>query len=414
MTPVLLTLSAVLTIYAAVPYLVDVARGTTKPRLVSWFVWFIIPLIGAAAALAAHQIPAAIYTFLAALGCGLVVVIGFRYGDRSFERLDIVCLCGAAIGLALWLLLKSPSLAVVASILTDLIGGIPTLKHAWRHPGEENWPSYALYGAGAAITLLVADHHLFSAIAYPLYLGLFDTSVAVVLIVGQRRRRSAPPGAQPAVAGPGMPQIRTPQTRAPARVLPVPQAPVIPGPRLTCTLSAPANAAGWHASPVTVSFAAHDETSPVTAISPPQTVSLDGAGQIIAGSAVNSAGGTSNIHVTINLDQTPPVLGKPLWINNPVAPGTTAVLEIPVLDHLSGVLRGEFIGPNDPGIGHGTPIKAEDGILRVAFATDAGPGTYQVQVRAQDVAGNWSALVRTALVVAAAPGPARAPSTLAS
>jgi hypothetical protein len=188
MRTVLIILSSIFTIAATVPYMVEIARGKAKPRVASWFTWTAIQAIGAAAAFSDHQIPAAVYTLFCSLECGAIVVLGLKRGDHTFEKLDIFCLAGAVAGLLTLALLKSPALAVLVSVATDFLGAVPTVKHSWLRPREETWSTYALFGVGSAITLLIANFHILTAIAYPLYLLLFDTLVTVLILTSPHRK----------------------------------------------------------------------------------------------------------------------------------------------------------------------------------------------------------------------------------
>ncbi|HET9309008.1 MAG TPA: IPT/TIG domain-containing protein, partial [Candidatus Sulfotelmatobacter sp.] len=67
------------------------------------------------------------------------------------------------------------------------------------------------------------------------------------------------------------------------------------------------NAAGWNNSPVTVSFQCSGGAPPVSCPGS-QTVSSDGANQIITGTATDSVGSSATANATINLDQTPPLV----------------------------------------------------------------------------------------------------------
>jgi hypothetical protein len=116
------------------------------------------------------------------------VVLGLKNGDRKFERLDIICLIGAFIGLLVLVIIKSPSLAVIVSIVTDFLGAIPTLKHAWFKPREETWITYAMFEIGSAITLLIADFHFLTAVAYPMYLLVFDSLVTGIILTSPHQR----------------------------------------------------------------------------------------------------------------------------------------------------------------------------------------------------------------------------------
>jgi glucodextranase-like protein len=79
-------------------------------------------------------------------------------------------------------------------------------------------------------------------------------------------------------------------------------------PVITAVATPAANAAGWNNSPVTVVFACSDATSGIATCPSPVTVSADGAAQIISGQAVDKAGNTASVSVTISLDKTPPTI----------------------------------------------------------------------------------------------------------
>jgi hypothetical protein len=172
-------------------------------------------------------------------------------------------------------------------------------------------------------------------------------------------------------------------------------------PKITYSLSARPNHAGWHNAPVTITFAASDSKVGIASCSLPVELRRDGANQLVTGSAINVTGNVSRISAAISIDQTPPTVGRLAWSQNPVAAGATTLLTVPVVDHLSGVLGGEYIGSVDPGQGNGMPmaLDVQAGSLSVPFTANVPPGAYPINVRAKDAAGNWSDLESTVLIV---------------
>jgi hypothetical protein len=181
-TTILIALSAIVTIGSAIPYIIGIIRGQTKPRIVSWFIWTVLTGIAAAASFVDGQYPAAILSLCAAVETGLIVILGLRHGDRSFSRLDVVCLLGAVAGLILWFIFNSPAVAVLAVLAIDVIGVIPTLHHSWQHPSEENWLTFLMAAIGGGLTLVVVENWQVTAVAYPLYILLVNLLVAGVIL----------------------------------------------------------------------------------------------------------------------------------------------------------------------------------------------------------------------------------------
>ncbi|HEY8999321.1 MAG TPA: hypothetical protein VIM53_03305 [Candidatus Saccharimonadales bacterium] len=181
MRTALIIISSVLTIGGIAPYLVAVAKGETKPRLVSWFTWTLLTVIGCAATIADHDWASSVLLAAASLVTLSVVVFGLRYGDRKFERFDLVCQAAALLGITLWFVFNSPLIAVLASITIDAVGAAPSLLHCWQKPHEETAITFACGSVGALATLVAAHPFRLTAIAYPIYLVLMNGSFAAVI-----------------------------------------------------------------------------------------------------------------------------------------------------------------------------------------------------------------------------------------
>lgn len=193
MRTLLITLSGLLTVAAAIPYVVEIIRGKAKPRIVSWFTWSVLTGIACVASFVDGQVPSGILMLAAALETILVVILGLKHGDRTFERLDAYCLAGAAVGLVLWLVFNSPTIAVLASVTIDLIGAIPTIKHSWEKPHEETWITYSLSAAGGGITVLLAESWAATAVAYPIYILLINIIMTFCILGSPHRRLAGEP-----------------------------------------------------------------------------------------------------------------------------------------------------------------------------------------------------------------------------
>ncbi|WP_203915246.1 beta strand repeat-containing protein [Rhizocola hellebori] len=170
-------------------------------------------------------------------------------------------------------------------------------------------------------------------------------------------------------------------------------------PAITHTVSPAPNAAGWHNTNVTVSFACSDVISLVASCSAPIVVTGEGAAQTVTGTAIDNADNSSSDPVTVKIDKTAPVLGMPAWSVNPMPLNGSTTLTVPVTDNLSGVAVGEYYLDSDPGVGNGIPMTLSGNTLTKAIGAGLAVGVYSVGIRARDVAGNWSQAGTTMLVV---------------
>ncbi|MDB5159749.1 MAG: hypothetical protein JWO99_12 [Candidatus Saccharibacteria bacterium] len=182
-------LGAGIILFCTLPYIIDVVKRKTRPNIVTWVVWTVLISIGAAALFASHDYNAAWLLVGDAIATFAVVIVGLKYGTAELDGFDIVCLIGALVGLALWLIFDSPIIAIVATIIIDLIGTIPTIRHSYRRPEEETSITFALGAIATIFTLLSLSEYAFSAWIYPAYLLCSNGLLFLIIYFGQHRKR---------------------------------------------------------------------------------------------------------------------------------------------------------------------------------------------------------------------------------
>lgn len=189
----LIILSTIITLASTLPYIAEIVRGKVKPRIVSWLTWSVLTAIACAASFTDGQIPSGVLMLAATLETALIVVLGLRHGDRTFERFDVYCLSGSLVGLLLWFIFNSPSVAVIAAVAIDLIGAAPTLRHCWQKPHEEAWITFALAAIGGGITVMIAGSWAPTAIAYPLYILIINIAMTYLILASPHRKIAGEP-----------------------------------------------------------------------------------------------------------------------------------------------------------------------------------------------------------------------------
>lgn len=176
-----IVISSFLAIINILPYIRDVYRGKSKPRIVSWFTWSLLTAIASAASFSDKQYASAILTLLASLETMAVVVLGWRYGDRRLGVFDVSCQIAAAVGLVLWLIFNSPSIAIIATLSIDIVASLPTIKHAWQKPHEETAITFLLGSLAAVFTVMAATSYRITALAFPIYLIITNFIIALII-----------------------------------------------------------------------------------------------------------------------------------------------------------------------------------------------------------------------------------------
>lgn len=79
-------------------------------------------------------------------------------------------------------------------------------------------------------------------------------------------------------------------------------------PSIVAAPSPAPNAQGWNNTNVTVSFTCTQSTSPLTSCSSPQTVTTEGAGQVVTGTVTDAANNSNTAQLTLNIAKTPPAI----------------------------------------------------------------------------------------------------------
>ncbi len=79
-------------------------------------------------------------------------------------------------------------------------------------------------------------------------------------------------------------------------------------PKIVATASPAPDPSGWNNSSVTVTFFCTNTTAPIATCPPPQTISTEGAGQTVSGTATDVAGNMASASLTLNIGTKPPTI----------------------------------------------------------------------------------------------------------
>lgn len=169
-------LGVALNIIGGLGYLIDTLKGKTKPNKVTWFFWALAPLIAFAAQIQQGVGLSAWMTFSVGFSPLLIFVASFinKNSEWKITRFDIICGALSLCGLILWSLTRVGNVAIIFSILADLLAAIPTFVKAVKAPETESSLIYLLSGINGAIALLTLQTWTFEYHGFPLYILLFN------------------------------------------------------------------------------------------------------------------------------------------------------------------------------------------------------------------------------------------------
>ena len=170
-------------------YLKDIFYGNTRPNLVSWVLWMLAPFIGVFFQLKAGAGLSVIPVFMAGFGPLVVIVVSLfrRNSIWKMTRLDIICGVLALTALIIYIFTHNLGISILFAILSDALGGIPTIFKSWKFPGTETATLYSLGILNNIIGLLIVKHWIFSIYSFNLYLVLMN-SVILFCIVRNRKK----------------------------------------------------------------------------------------------------------------------------------------------------------------------------------------------------------------------------------
>lgn len=189
MISALVTIGALISAAGSVPYILAVIRGTARPRLVSWGVWAVLAGVMTVSAFIEGAMASAVMTAITFIACATVTILGWQRRTGGINRVDIVCLVGAVLGITSLAIFKSPLIALTVSVAVDIVAFIPTLVHAWTSPYEESLACFALSALGGTLAVLAVLVGEISVVAllYPVYSMVFNGLAALLIVSGRSK-----------------------------------------------------------------------------------------------------------------------------------------------------------------------------------------------------------------------------------
>ncbi len=163
-------------------YLYETIVGKAQPNRITWVLWGIFPVIIFVAQRVQGVEGLSWVSFVAGLMPLLIVTASF-FNKKAYwksEPRDYYLMAAAIIGLILWAITDNPNLALLFSLLADMLASIPTLVKAYRHPHSESWIAYAISTFGFGISFLSVRTYNCENTTFVAYVFILNGTLAVL------------------------------------------------------------------------------------------------------------------------------------------------------------------------------------------------------------------------------------------
>ena len=176
-------LGAIIFFLGGIGYFVETIQGKVKPNKVTWFLWALAPMIAFAAQIKQGVGLESLLTFMVGF-IPIIILLASFVNKKSYwkiEKLDLICGSLSIIGLILWQVTKVGNVAILFSLISDLLAGWPTIIKSYQHPETENYLIYLGNAVFALITLLTIKVWTFETYSFSLYIFILTLLITILV-----------------------------------------------------------------------------------------------------------------------------------------------------------------------------------------------------------------------------------------
>lgn len=181
-------LSGVFSVVAAVPYVLSILRGETKPNAISWGLWSLLQGIALVAQFKAGASWSAVLIFFVTLNTVVVTVFALtkKYGYREYGAIDGISAVLAILAIVAWQLTGNPIAAIVSTIVADACAAFPTMVKAKRDPRSENPTGWGFLLLASILGVASTERFDAQNLAFPLCLVVMSCIIFCFAYFGRR------------------------------------------------------------------------------------------------------------------------------------------------------------------------------------------------------------------------------------
>jgi hypothetical protein len=160
-------------------YVKNILYGSTRPNLISWFLWMLAPFIGIFFELKAGAGLSVLPVFMAGFGPLLVILFSIWNKNTYWKitKFDTVCGIFSFLALILYIFTHNLGISILFAIISDGLASIPTLIKSWKFPETETGSIYLGSIFSNTLGLLIIKNWIFSIYSFGIYLLIVNLSI---------------------------------------------------------------------------------------------------------------------------------------------------------------------------------------------------------------------------------------------
>src|SRR6185312_1291425 len=179
--PILGLLAGVVGIADTIPYVRDIARGSTRPHRGTWFIWGVLAIIVCLSQRADGASWSLVMAAAQAVLTSAIFLLSIRRGEGGLSPVDIFMIAVAAGGLIGWIVADEPVIATTCVVAADLIGAAMMVPKTYRDPGSETLVTFWLASLSGALAIGAVGVPDASLLLYPVYFCLVNGAIAILI-----------------------------------------------------------------------------------------------------------------------------------------------------------------------------------------------------------------------------------------
>jgi hypothetical protein len=178
-------------------YLYAMVRSETKPDRVTWW---ILALESGLIAATYHSV-GAVETIWLPVGYTasftIIALFSLKYGDGPFElhTLDRVCLIGALLAIFVWQSLDDAFLALLMTMMVEMVALFPTAVKAYTRPETEDKGAWVVTTVASIFNVLAIASFTWGIALYPIYVFITNTAITYFIVWPRKKNISIGPTA---------------------------------------------------------------------------------------------------------------------------------------------------------------------------------------------------------------------------